>query len=109
MKFLVCGLGSIGRRHLKNLMALGEEDIVLLRSHHTTLPEEDLAAFPAETDMAEALKKFKPEAVIVANPTALHLDLAIPAARAGCSILLEKPISNTLLRVGELASALDQG
>jgi len=29
MKFLIAGYGSIGRRHMQNLLALGERDIVL--------------------------------------------------------------------------------
>jgi predicted dehydrogenase len=106
MKFLIAGLGSIGRRHLRNLIALGERDVVLLRSHHATLPDDELAGFPVETDLHEALKKHRPEAVVVANPTALHLEVAIAAARAGCSILLEKPVSNSLERLDELRSAL---
>src|SRR5512141_493283 len=98
-KTLIAGLGSIGRRHMRNLVALGEKDIVLLRSHRSTMPEEDLAGYPVETDLAEALRTHKPDAVIVANPTALHLDVAIPAARAGCAVLLEKPISNSTARL----------
>jgi predicted dehydrogenase len=102
MKFLIAGLGSIGRRHFRNLIALGEKDIVLLRSHRATLPDDELAGYPVETDIHAALKKHKPEAVIVANPTALHLDVAIPAAEAGCHILLEKPVSNSLERLDVL-------
>ncbi|GAB4540117.1 MAG: Gfo/Idh/MocA family oxidoreductase [Anaerolineales bacterium] len=105
MKFLIAGLGSIGRRHFRNLIALGEKDIILLRSHRATLPEGELAGFPVETDLREALRKHKPQAVIVANPTALHLDVAIPAAEAGCAILLEKPVSHSLERLDELQSA----
>ena len=105
MKFLIAGLGSIGRRHFRNLIALGEKDIVLLRSHRATLPDDELAGYPVETDIHAALTKHKPDAVIVANPTALHLDVAIPAAEAGCHILLEKPISNSLDRLDELQKA----
>ncbi len=109
MKFLIAGLGSIGRRHFRNLIALGEKDIVLLRSHRATLPDDELAGYPVETDLDEALKKYQPDAVIISNPTALHLDVAIPSTDAGCSILMEKPISNSLERVDELASALRRG
>src|SRR5512134_151216 len=105
MKILIAGLGSIGRRHLRNLVALGEKDIILLRSHHSTLPDQELAGYPVETDLDASLKKHKPDAVIVANPTALHMDIAIPAAHAGCHILLEKPIANSLQRVNELRKA----
>lgn len=105
MKFLIAGLGSIGRRHFRNLIALGEKDIVLLRSHRATLSDDELAGYLVETDLIEALKKHKPDAVIIANPTALHLDVAIPAAQAGCHILLEKPVSHSLERLDILEQA----
>jgi predicted dehydrogenase len=105
MKFLIAGLGSIGRRHFRNLIALGEKDIVLLRTRKATLPDDDLAGYPVETDLKEALQKYKPEAVIVANPTSMHLDMAIPAAEAGCHILLEKPVSHSLESLDVLQQA----
>lgn len=104
MKFLIAGLGSIGRRHFRNLRALGEQDIILLRSHKATLPDDELAGFPVETDIDKALQH-QPDAVIVANPTALHLDVAIPAAEAGCHLFLEKPVSGSLDRLDQLAAA----
>ncbi len=105
MKFLIAGLGSIGRRHFRNLIALGEKDIILLRTHKATLPDDELAGYPVETDLDEALKNHKPDAVIIANPTSMHLDVAIPAAQAGCHILLEKPVSHSLDRLDILQSA----
>ena len=109
MKFLIAGLGSIGRRHMHNLLALGQTDLVLLRTHRATLPDEDLAGYPVETDLAAALSKHRPEAVIVANPTALHLEVAIPAAEAGCAILLEKPVSNAVDGLDRLQAVVDHG
>ena len=58
--------------------------------------------------MGEALEKHKPDAVIVANPTSLHLDVAIPAAEAGCTILLEKPISHSMAGVDKLQAAVQK-
>lgn len=108
-KTLIAGLGSIGRRHLRNLIALGEKDIVLLRSHRATLPEAELGDWPTETEIEAALRRHKPEAVIVANPTALHFSVALPAARAGCAILLEKPVSGSMEGVDQLQKALQEG
>lgn len=105
MRYLIAGLGSIGRRHLRNLHALGEKDVVLLRSGKSTLPDEELAGIPAETDLEQALEKWQPDGVIVSNPTAYHLDVALPAARAGCNLLLEKPISHSMDHVVELRRA----
>jgi predicted dehydrogenase len=108
MKFMIAGLGSIGRRHLRNLKALGEEDIVLYRSGRSTLQDDELEGYITETEFQSALAN-KPDAVIVSNPTALHLDVAIPAAEAGCHLLLEKPISHNLDRVDELLAAVKRG
>ena len=108
MKFLIAGLGSIGRRHLRNLAALGETDIVLFRTGRSTLPDEELAPYVSEQSLEEALAH-KPDAVIVSNPTALHLDVAIPAAEAGCHLLIEKPISHSMDRVRDLQEAVRTG
>ncbi len=108
MKFLIAGLGSIGRRHLRNLKTLGESDVLLYRSHRSTLPDDELLGCSVETDLQAALA-WRPNAVIVSNPTAMHLNVAIPAAAAGCHLLVEKPLSHSMERVGELAAALERG
>jgi predicted dehydrogenase len=101
MKFLLAGLGSIGRRHFRNLLALGERDILFYRSHKSTLSDDELAGYPVETDLQRAFAH-KPDAVIISNPTALHLSVAIPAAEVGCHLFLEKPISNSLEGIDNL-------
>jgi predicted dehydrogenase len=117
MKFLIAGLGSIGRRHLRNLIALGQQDILLYRTHlaanQSPIPDyqsgiPDLSSIPVETDLQAALAHH-PQAVIVSNPTALHLDVAIPAALQGCHLLLEKPLSHSMARIAELEAALAHG
>jgi predicted dehydrogenase len=107
MKILIAGLGSIGRRHLRNLLALGERDILFYRSHHSTLPEEELSSFPVYLNLEDALDQ-QPQAVVISNPTSLHLDVAIPAARQGCHLLFEKPISHSFDRVDELKEVVDK-
>lgn len=108
MKFLIAGYGSIGRRHMQNLLTLGEHDIVLYRSNLSTLPTDELAGYPVETDLRAALAH-RPDAVIISNPTALHLDVAIPAAESGAHLFIEKPISHSLRRIPDLERALSHG
>lgn len=108
MKFMIAGFGSIGRRHMRNLLALGERDILLYRSKRSTLPTEELEGLTVETDLRDALAH-EPDAVIIANPTALHLDVAIPAAEAGCHLLIEKPVSHSLRHLPDLQAALQRG
>jgi len=107
MKILIVGLGSIGRRHLRHLVALGQTDITLCRTGRSTLPDDELAGYPVETDLAAALAH-KPDAVIVSNPTSMHIETAIPAAVAGCHILLEKPIAHDLAGVADLQAAVKE-
>jgi predicted dehydrogenase len=108
MKFLIAGFGSIGRRHFRNLIALGERNILFLRSKRGTLPDAEIADFPLETDLTAALAH-KPDAVIVSNPTALHLDIAVPAAELGCYLFIEKPISHSLDGIDRLRTAVAKG
>jgi predicted dehydrogenase len=105
MKFLIAGFGSIGRRHFRNLKELGQHDILFLRSGHSQLPDDELVGHIVEHEFDAALAH-EPDAVIVATPTAKHLDIAIPAAEAGCHLLLEKPISHNMDRVPELEAAV---
>jgi hypothetical protein len=93
---------------LRNLLALGEKDITIYRTGRSTLPEDELAGFPVETDLKAALAHH-PEAVIVANPTALHLEVAIPAAERGCHLLIEKPVSHSLDGIERLQGAVERG
>jgi predicted dehydrogenase len=104
-RILIAGLGSIGRRHLRNLLALGVDDILLLRTKNE--PVEDAPHLPVFTSLEEALEH-KPDAVIVSNPTAHHLEVAIPAAEAGCHLFLEKPLSHTWERVELLLNLASQ-
>ncbi len=108
MKVLIAGYGSIGKRHFNNLRALGVKDFVFLRSNNSTLDVSELAGYPVEHNIEAALAH-KPDAVVVSNPTALHLDIAIPAAAQGCSLLMEKPISHSLEHVNELRQAAAAG
>jgi predicted dehydrogenase len=106
-KILIAGLGSIGRRHLRNLRSLGHTNFVLYRSHHSTLPDAELEDIPTETDLQAALAH-QPVAAIVSNPTSLHLPVAIAAAQSGCHLFLEKPISHNLDGLDELAVRVKQ-
>src|SRR5690606_9752000 len=104
-RILVCGVGSAGERHIRNLLALGYEQIALYRQRH--LPLRTLAqTFPTYTSLREALTDFAPTVVFVTNPTAQHLDVALPAARAGCHLFIEKPVSHTLTGLETLQEAL---
>ncbi len=103
-RILIAGLGSIGQRHLRNLLTLGVEDILLLRTKNE--PVEEAPHLPVFTCLKDALDQ-RPDAVIVSNPTAHHLDVALPAVEAGCHLFIEKPLSHTWDNVQSLLDAAE--
>ena len=107
MKFLIAGYGSIGRRHFRNMLNIGEDDILFYSTRNSTIEKDEISGFIIETDLESALAH-QPDAVIISNPTSLHLDVAIPAAKAGCHLLIEKPLSHNMERIDEFRRIVDQ-
>ena len=89
------------------MLQLGEEEILFYSTNQSTIERDEISGFIVESNLDQALAH-KPDAVIVSNPTSLHLDIAIPAARAGCHLLIEKPLSHDLERIDELSKIVDQ-
>lgn len=106
MKYLIVGYGSIGRRHFQNLKNLGEDDVLFLRTGRSTLEDQELGSIPIEKDLQAAIRH-RPDAAIIATPTAIHLDLAIPLAEEGISLMIEKPVSNDMDGVDALMDAVN--
>jgi len=100
---LIVGLGSIGRRHLRNLLHLGFTEILLCDKFRR--PIEEAPGMPVLRDLSDALSE-EPEAVFVTCPTAQHMEVALPAAKAGCNLFIEKPLSNSWEGVGDLLAAV---
>ena len=120
MKILIMGLGGIGQRHLRNLRKLRGDDLEILaydpRPDPPVLTDQlnveegasldrkyNLNIFP---DIEQALAQ-KPQAAFVCNPTSLHIPAAIRAARAGCALFIEKPLSHNLIQVDELIDLVE--
>lgn len=105
---LVCGLGSIGKRHIENLIKLGfaPSDITIFRTRKGTkkFGNEFLKKNPdlvVIRSLNGALWK-KPFLTIVSNPTAFHIITAIKAASAGSHVFIEKPLSHSLAGINRL-------
>ena len=106
--FLVVGCGSIGRRHARNLLSLGAREIAVFDAS----PERrNQLACELGVDAVENLEQGwerKPDVVIIALPTSLHVSLALEAARRGCHLFVEKPLSDRLDNVEDLLEMVRQ-
>lgn len=103
MRWVVVGAGSIGRRHLRNLTARGERDLVAVRRSDEALDGE-----LSDVRIAASVKDARGPAetiALICTPTARHVDDALDALRAGCHVLVEKPLAHKVDRVDELRKA----
>jgi len=101
---LVIGGGSIGERHIGNLLRLGYTHIVVLRSRMLPFRNLDPTHLTIVTDWESALV-LKPKVAFICTPTSLHIEQAIRCAQNGISILAEKPLSHNGEGVSELIDA----
>jgi predicted dehydrogenase len=108
MRFLVVGMGGIGQRHVRNLRTLvGPAAEILayrVRRDSPALTDslgvepgrtvEEKYGLKVFTDLDAALSE-GPDAVLICNPSSLHMPVALRAARAGCALFIEKPLSHS--------------
>jgi predicted dehydrogenase len=100
-RLLIVGLGSIGTRHARLVRELVPGLQIVVLRHRSCGDMNEPGIDHCVTSLDEALR-FRPQAAVVANPATHHLDVALPLARAGVHLLVEKPISSTAEGVGEL-------
>lgn len=105
MKFLILGCGSIGRRHAKNLRLLEVGDLILCDSNiqrAKTLGKE-IGVNMIYSDFKQAVEQNTDiQAAIICTPTAFHIEPAIYFAKHNIDLFIEKPLSNSLLKVSSL-------
>ena len=104
MRILIVGLGSIGQRHAACLQKINGVEIAVLRTSKGTLKEK--SGFTEFYTLEDALN-YKPDAVIIANPTSLHVETALPFLQRGIKTLIEKPIAHTEADAEKLSSFSD--
>ncbi|MDH4233697.1 MAG: Gfo/Idh/MocA family oxidoreductase [Gallionella sp.] len=105
MKVLVVGTGSIGQRHISNLMHLGAEVAAFSYRAAEGAPCSSHAGMRLVENLHDALQEDF-DGVVVANRTDLHMDVALEAARRKKNLLLEKPLSVSLAGCDELQALM---
>nr|WP_319527281.1 Gfo/Idh/MocA family oxidoreductase [Pseudomonas laurentiana] len=106
LRIALIGAGVMGRQHYQHLRTLDQAQLCAVAD-----PNESAAEFAAEcgvgyyADYRKMLDLARPEAVIVANPNALHVSTALDCLAAGVPVLLEKPVGVQVEEVRELVAA----
>jgi predicted dehydrogenase len=98
-KILVVGYGSIGKRHVENLLSISNLEVIVCTERN------DVSKLKKHAKVYSTIKQCleeKPDIGIIANETSLHVPTAIKLAEAGLDLFLEKPLSNSLKDVEKL-------
>jgi len=103
----VIGVGHLGKHHARILSSL---DGVQLTAVVDTVPERAHEA--AQTTGARAFTDFRDaigelDAAIVAVPTDVHRDVALPLLTRGIAVLVEKPMARSLADADEMIAAAE--
>lgn len=106
MEFLVIGNGSIGNRHSNNLRELNH-NVYSYSYRQRSLLNKNYRQKLKLKGWEEFLNK-DIDAVIIANTTNLHLDVAIEAAKKGKHIYIEKPLSTSFKDISILEELVNQ-
>jgi len=114
MKALFVGLGSIGQRHLRNLIALAPDvELMAVRSiraapvlSNTNQVVDGVSIKDhyniEEFDSLDQALISNPDMVFVTNPTSMHVEVAYKALSSGAYVFMEKPISHNDKGIEEL-------
>ncbi|MEK7551827.1 MAG: Gfo/Idh/MocA family oxidoreductase [Patescibacteria group bacterium] len=96
-KLIIIGFGSIGQRHYKNLLSLGYENVYVYDVDPKKIQD---SRFKIQDLDEKTLKDFN--VAFITNPTHLHVETALLAAKAGCHLFIEKPLSHNLKGIKNL-------
>jgi predicted dehydrogenase len=90
MKFLVIGLGSMGKRRVRNLQALGYKDIAGFDTRDDRIEFVSGKYKITTFDVFDvAMKEFQPEAFIISTPPDVHMKYAYYAFEKGIHCFIE--------------------
>ena len=90
------GYGSIGKRHVKNLLKIPKIKIILLSKH-----EKSVRNVMVFSSLQQCLDQ-NPDAAIICNTTNFHVETATKLAKSGIDLFIEKPLSDSMKNISNL-------
>ncbi|MCR2785941.1 MULTISPECIES: Gfo/Idh/MocA family oxidoreductase [unclassified Microbacterium] len=101
----VIGVGFMGRQHVDFIRANPDAELAAVAD---PVAASDAFACPTYPEAGAMLESADLDAVIIANPNALHVDTAIECLTAGVAVLLEKPVAVDYAEALRLVDAVDR-
>lgn len=106
MKFLIVGLGSMGKRRIRNLRTLGYSEIAGFDLRKDRLDEsEQKYGIKTIDSFNDSIKSFNPDVVIVSTSPKFHMDYAISCEKKRIPCFIEASVTDRS-RISELAQRI---
>jgi predicted dehydrogenase len=99
LKVAVIGYGSIGKRHVSNLLGMPNIEIIICTKQKLKNPS--IKKIIIVKSISDCLKE-KPDIGIISNESSYHVKVAIKLANAGIDLFIEKPLSISLIGTKKL-------
>jgi UDP-N-acetylglucosamine 3-dehydrogenase len=96
VRICVIGVGRMGANHVRCLSEIPEAELLAISDLDAPRTRELAGRFGcrAYEDYPAMLAEERPDAVVVAVPTPLHLPVALDVIARGCHLLVEKPLAD---------------
>ena len=109
LRLAVIGVGHLGRHHARILAAMPEVRLTAVVDTNKERAAEIAAASSTDalTDYRGLLGEV--DGVVVAVPTELHAEIAVPFLERGTPVLVEKPMSRTIADADRMIAAAAEG
>jgi predicted dehydrogenase len=109
LRAAVIGLGMMGANHARVLSELPDIDLVAVADLDPAAVARATSGRTARgfSDASRLLEEERPEMVVVAVPTSMHLPTTLEALAAGDNVLVEKPIAPDREQAEEMIAAAE--
>jgi predicted dehydrogenase len=111
IRVALIGYGYWGPNLLRNFIAVNNAEMALLVDAQTSRLQEAQRLYPSlkvSTQVDDVFNDTTIDAVVIATPVFTHFELAKKALLAGKSVLLEKPMTDTVAHAVELMNLAEQ-
>lgn len=114
MKYALIGCGRISPNHIAAAKRNGLTFAGICDRNVTVMEEKalqfQLGKVPRYTDYRQMLEKEKPELAAIATESGSHASIALDCIRAGCHLIIEKPMALSLADADNIiAAAAEKG
>tara|TARA_B100001765_G_scaffold161972_1_gene105799 strand:+ start:67 stop:1053 length:987 start_codon:yes stop_codon:yes gene_type:complete len=106
LKVLIVGYGSVGKRHVNNLLKYTNSEIIICskRNDLNLLRKKNVKIFKS---LDKCLSE-KPDVGFITNETVYHIPASIKLAKVGLDLFIEKPLSDSMKNILTLNKIVKQ-